>query len=114
VKIIVMLKNDTFLEADLIAFCKLLVVIDQTITYSKFAFTLCLQDIKFTRTTSCLSQKRQTIWNYPGELAPERCIKTYESHRIVSLLMSKVICVAAVVSKQIQNQQKNCTATSIV
>ena len=61
VKIIVMLTNDTFLEANLVAFCRLLVVIDHTVTQSKSAFTLRPRDIKFTRTTHCLSQKTQTI-----------------------------------------------------
>jgi len=47
--------------ADLIAFCKLLVVIDQSVMYSNSAFTLHPWDIKFTRTTHCLSKKTQTI-----------------------------------------------------
>jgi len=46
---------------NLVTFCKLLVVIDHTITYSKSAFTLCPWDIKSTRTTSCLSEKTQAI-----------------------------------------------------
>ena len=47
--------------ANLVAFCKLLVVIDQRVTYSKSAFTLHPWDIKFTRTTHCLSKKTQAI-----------------------------------------------------
>jgi len=49
--------------ANLVAFCKLLVVIDQTVTYSNSAFTLGLHpwDIKFTRTTHYLSKKTQAI-----------------------------------------------------
>jgi len=47
--------------ANLVAFCKLLVVIDQTVTYSKSAFTLHPWDIKFTKTTHCLSKKTQAV-----------------------------------------------------
>jgi len=49
--------------ANLVTFCKLLVVIDQTVTYSrpKSAFTLHPWDTKFTRTTHCLSKKTQAV-----------------------------------------------------